>query len=43
MKKMRERLPKAIDDIKVDDVPDMPVEEIIDEEPQPSGLMARRM
>ena len=44
MKKMRERLPKAIDDIKVDDEPAMPVEETVDnDEPQPSGLMARRM
>jgi hypothetical protein len=38
------RLPKAIDDIKVDDEPSMPMEEIVDnDEPQPSGLMARRV
>ena len=43
MKKMRERLPKAIDNIKVDEEPDMPMEDTVDEEPQPSGLMARRV
>jgi hypothetical protein len=43
MKKMRERLPKAIDNIKVDEKSDMPMEDTVDEEPQPSGLMARRV
>jgi hypothetical protein len=43
MKKMREKLPKAIDNIKVDEEPDMPMEDTMDDEPQPSGLMARRV
>ena len=46
MKKMRETLPKALDEghMKEDmQEPDMPVEDTVEDEPQPSGLMARRV
>ena len=43
---MRETLPKALDEghMKEDtQEPDMPVEDTVEDEPQPSGLMARRV
>ena len=45
MKKMRETLPKALDDehSKDDDASDMPMDDTVEDEPQPSGLMARRV
>ena len=46
MKKMRDQLPKALDDehSKDDEASDMPMADTVEEdEPQPSGLMARRV